>query len=55
MNNKEERKRKIKNFLRFQTRPVTVSEIHEAITNRLGLEISRKTIERDILDMEISG
>jgi hypothetical protein len=55
MNKKDERRRKIKNFLRFQTGPVTVSEIHEALSNRMGLDVSRKTIERDVLDMELSG
>lgn len=55
MNKKDERRRKIKNFLRFQTSAVTVSEIHEALVKRLDLDVSRKTIERDVLDMEISG
>jgi hypothetical protein len=51
MNKRIERIGKIKNFLRFQSGGVTVSEIHEAMVKRMGLDISRKTIERDIIDM----
>jgi hypothetical protein len=51
MTKKIERKRRIKNFLRLQTEALTVSEIHEAMVKRQGLDISRKTIERDIIEM----
>lgn len=30
---------------------MSVSEIHEALTQRMHFEISRKTIERDLVDM----
>jgi hypothetical protein len=55
MNKRIERIGKIKNFLRFQSRGVTVSEIHEAMVKRMGLNISRKSIERDIIDMVDEG
>jgi hypothetical protein len=55
MNKRIERKGKIKNFLRFQSGAVTVSEIHEALVKRLSLDISRKTIERDIINMVEDG
>ena len=55
MNKRIERTGKIKNFLRFQSGGVTVSEIHEAMVKRMGLDISRKTIERDIIDMVDEG
>ena len=55
MNKRIERFGKIKNFLRFQSGAVTVSEIHEALVKRIGLDVSRKTIERDIIDMVGEG
>ena len=55
MNKRIERFGKIKNFLRFQSGAVTVSEIHEALVKRIGLNVSRKTIERDIVDMVEAG
>ena len=55
MNKRIERIGKIKNFLRFQSGAVTVSEIHEALVKRMNLDISRKTIERDIIDMVEDG
>jgi hypothetical protein len=55
MSKRIERVGKIKNFLRFQSGGVTVSEIHEAMVKRMGLDISRKTIERDIIDMVDGG
>jgi DeoR/GlpR family transcriptional regulator of sugar metabolism len=55
MNKRIERIGKIKNFLRFQSGAVTVSEIHEALVKRLSLDISRKTIERDIINMVEDG
>lgn len=55
MNKRIERIGRIKNFLRFQSGAVTVSEIHEALVKRIGLDISRKTIERDIIDMVEEG
>jgi hypothetical protein len=55
MNKRIERLRKIRNFLRLQSGGVTVSEIHEAMVNRLDLKISRKTIERDVIDMVEDG
>ena len=35
----------------MQSEPVTVTEIHEALSLRMNLDISRKTIERDIIEM----
>jgi hypothetical protein len=55
MNKRVERRVKIKNFLRFQSEAATVSEIHEALVKRMGFDISRKTIERDIMDMVDEG
>ena len=51
MNTKNQRLRKIKSFLRMQSEPVTVTEIHEALSLRMNLDISRKTVERDIMEM----
>lgn len=51
MTKKIERKRRIRNFLRLQSEELTVSEIHEAMVKRQGFDISRKTIERDIVEM----
>jgi predicted DNA-binding transcriptional regulator YafY len=55
MNKRVERLRKIRNFLRLQSGGVTVSEIHEAMVKRMDLDISRKTIERDIIEMVEDG
>ena len=55
MNKRIERLRKIRNFLRLQSGGVTVSEIHEAMVKRMDLDISRKTIERDIIEMVEDG
>ena len=46
---------KTKSFLRMQSSPVTVSDIHEALSKRMHLDVSRKTIERDMLEMEEMG
>ena len=35
----------------MQSDPVTVTEIHEALSLRMNLDISRKTVERDIIEM----
>lgn len=43
---------KTKSYLRMQSSPVTVSDIHEALTNRMHLDVSRKTVERDMIEME---
>ena len=51
MNIKNDRINKIKNFLRMQASPVTVTEIHEALSKRMHLDVSRKTIERDMIEM----
>jgi predicted DNA-binding transcriptional regulator YafY len=51
MNSKMVRFNKIKSILRFSSQALTISEIHEGLTKRLGIEISRKTIERDLLEM----
>jgi predicted DNA-binding transcriptional regulator YafY len=51
MSTKSERIIKIKNFLRMQSGPVTLTAIHEALTRRLSLEVSRKTIERDMIEL----
>lgn len=51
MSTKIERIKKIKSFLRLQSSPVSVSEIHEALSKRMHLDISRKTIERDMSEL----
>lgn len=51
MSIKSERINKIKSYLRMQSSPVTVTEIHQALTKRMHLDISRKTIERDMADL----
>ena len=51
MNIKTDRINKIKSFLRMQASPVTVTEIHEALSKRMHLDVSRKTIERDMIEM----
>lgn len=51
MSTKNHRLKKIKSFLRMQSEPVTVTEIHEALSLRMNLDISRKTVERDIIEM----
>jgi predicted DNA-binding transcriptional regulator YafY len=48
MNAKLQRLKKIRSFLRSQSGPRTVTEIHDALVNRLGEDVSRKTIERDV-------
>ena len=55
MNSKIQRMKKIKSFLRLQSSPQSITQIHEALVRRLGLEISRKTIERDIDDLLEAG
>jgi predicted DNA-binding transcriptional regulator YafY len=35
--------------------PVTISEIHEALLKRIHLDVSRKTVERDMIEMEDMG
>ncbi len=51
MNIKSDRINKIKSFLRMQSGPVSVTEIHEALTKRVNLDVSRKTIERDMIEL----
>ena len=51
MSIKIERLSKIKSFLRVQSVSVTVTEIHDALSKRMHLEVSRKTIERDMIEM----
>ena len=51
MSIKTERVSKIKSYLRMQASPVTVTEIHEALSKRMHLDVSRKTIERDMIEM----
>ena len=48
MNTKQQRLKKIKSFLRLQSSPHSITEIFEALVSRLGEDISRKTIERDL-------
>ena len=48
MNAKFKRIKKIKDFLKSQSVSSTITEIHKTLKNRFGLDISRKTIERDI-------
>jgi predicted transcriptional regulator len=55
MNIKDSRLTKIKNFLRYQSSPSTVTEIHEALNKRLNLDISRKTVERHIIELTEQG
>jgi hypothetical protein len=35
----------------MQSEPVTVTEIHEALSLRMNLDISRKTVEREIIEI----
>ncbi len=51
MSIKNERIKKIKNFLRIQSTAVSVTEIHEALSKRMHLDVSRKTIERDVVSL----
>jgi predicted DNA-binding transcriptional regulator YafY len=44
---KIQRLKKIRSFLRSQPNPKTITEVYEALVQRLGEKISRKTIERD--------
>lgn len=55
MKSKAERIKKIRSFLRHQSDPQSITEIYGALRNRFGLEVSRKTIERDVLQMEEEG
>jgi predicted DNA-binding transcriptional regulator YafY len=48
MKSKIMRIKKIRSHLRLQSNPSTITEIHEALTRRQGLEVSRKTVERDL-------
>jgi predicted DNA-binding transcriptional regulator YafY len=48
MNTKQQRLKKIRSFLRSQSDPQTISEVFDALVNRHGEEVSRKTIERDL-------
>jgi DeoR/GlpR family transcriptional regulator of sugar metabolism len=52
MSTKNERLKKIKNFLSMQSGPSTITEIYEALSKRMHLDISRKTIERDLIELE---
>jgi predicted DNA-binding transcriptional regulator YafY len=51
MNAKLQRLKKIRSFLRSQSAPWTITEVYEALVKRLGEDVSRKTIERDIDDL----
>jgi predicted DNA-binding transcriptional regulator YafY len=51
MSKKIDRIKRIRSFLRLQSEAMSVSEIHEALAKRQGMDVSRKTIERDIGDM----
>ena len=51
MSKKIDRIKRIRSFLRLQSEAMRVSEIHEALAKRQGIDVSRKTIERDISDM----
>jgi DeoR/GlpR family transcriptional regulator of sugar metabolism len=51
MSIKIERINKIKSFLRIQSSAVSVTEIYEALLKRMHLKVSRKTIERDMVEM----
>lgn len=35
----------------MQSAPVSVTEIHEALTKRVNIDVSRKTIERDMIEL----
>lgn len=35
----------------MQSNPVSVTEIHEALTKRVHIDVSRKTIERDMIEL----
>lgn len=48
MNAKQQRLKKIKSFLRLQSSPQSITDVYEALVSRLGEDISRKTIERDL-------
>jgi predicted DNA-binding transcriptional regulator YafY len=48
MNAKFQRLNKIRSFLRSQSDPQTITEVYEALINRLGESVSRKTVERDL-------
>lgn len=39
----------------MQSSPASVSEVHDALTKRIKLEISRKTVQRDLLEMQERG
>lgn len=52
INSKLVRLKKIRSFLKHQSYPQSISEIHDALIRRLGVDVSRKTIERDVLEME---
>ncbi len=39
----------------MQSGPVSVTEIHEALTKRVNLDVSRKTIERDMIELTEIG
>ena len=54
MYSKSERLNKIKVFLRMQSSAASVTEVHEALVKRLNLKISRKTVERDLVELEES-
>ena len=51
MNSKMTRFNKIRSILRLQSGPLSISEIHDGLCKRLGIEISRKTVERDLVEM----
>jgi hypothetical protein len=52
MKNKPNRHAKIKTVLRHQAHPSSITEIHEALIGRAGQRISRRTIERDLYELE---
>ena len=51
MNTKLKRLKKIKSFLRSQADPKSITDVYEALVRRLGEDVSRKTIERDLDEM----
>lgn len=55
MNRKSVRLVRLLNFLRLQSAPLTVTEIHEALVDRLDLQASRRTITRDLEELLEDG
>ena len=49
------RVKEIGNILLEEQRPLSISEIHNYLFDRQGIDVTRKTIQRDIEDMEERG